>query len=539
MACASAAARKEPRATALVDLARGIAHLLRLVDGGADAACVRAALRAKLAAFGSRQSKGTFAMTETLASSDTSITAMSAGELAAAMRAKKLSPVEVAEAHLARIDELNGTYLGFVTVTAERALADARRAEAEIMAGGWRGALHGVPYGVKDIIDTAGILTANGAAAHKDRVPVRDAECIRRLTDAGAVLIGKTNTHQWAAASTTINRHFGTSRNPWNAARTVGGSSGGSAAAVASGMCPLALGSDTGGSIRTPAALCGIVGLKPTHGRVSLRGICPNTPSFDHAGPMTRTVGDAGLALQVLAGFDRLDAKSADRPAGDYMAGIEDGIEGARILVSPDFNQNAEMDAGVADAFDRALDVLSGLGANVETVRFPDAARFDRVFRHIAGPEFSEVHRALYERDPACFEDDVRERLEWSVKIAPDDYVRALRERVLLSREVEVFLAGADAMVSPAIPFVAPEIDTLLAEINGRGLDYRGHIHRPFLSCHNITGCPALVLPMGAGAHAMPMSLQVVSGRWREADVLRVARAYEKATPELRTAPRL
>ncbi len=471
---------------------------------------------------------------------DTSICAMSAAELSAAMRDKKLSPVEVTEAHLARIDETNDTYLGFVTVTPERARADARLAEAEIMGGNWRGPLHGIPYGAKDIFDTAGIRTANGAKACEDRVPVRDSECVRVLTDAGAVLLGKTNTHQWAAASTTVNRHFGTSRNPWDPARIVGGSSGGSAAALAAAMCPLALGSDTGGSIRTPAALCGIVGLKPTHGRVSLRGIFPNVPTFDHAGPMTRTVTDAALALQVLAGFDRLDAKSSDKPVPDYMTSLEVGISGARILVSPDFNQNAEVDSEIANAFDRMVGVLRGLGARIDTIPFPNAARFHQMFRDIAGPEFSEVHRARYQTDPESFEDDARERIDWSLTIKTDAYARALRDRVLLIREVDEFLGDADAMISPSLPFVAPKIDEMIVRVNGnKELNYYTHIHRPFLSCHNITGCPALVMPMGLAQDGLPMSVQISAARWREADVLRVARAYEAATPDLRVLPKV
>ena len=467
------------------------------------------------------------------------ITAMGIAELSDAIRLRKLSPVEIAQAHIARIEETNGRYLGFVTPTPERALLDARKAEAEIMAGEWRGPMHGIPYGAKDIVDTAGIRTANGAEAHKHRMPVRDAEVIRRLTDAGAVLLGKTNTHQWAAASTTVNRYFGTSRNPWDPQRCVGGSSGGSAAALASGMCPMAIGTDTGGSIRTPAALCGVVGFKPTHGRVSLRGIYPNTPSFDHPGPMTRSVVDAAIALQTMAGFDHLDPKSTDREVPDLLAHIDKGIEGARIIVSPEFNQNAEIDTEIAAAFASAIETMKDLGASVETLSFPVAGRFNDIFFDISGPEFSEVHRALFESDPSSFEDDVRERLEWSVDITADQYVRALRAHVLLVREVEEFLSGADAMISPAVPFVAPPIDTMEVLINAKRADFRGHLHRPFLTCHDVTGCPALVLPMGLNSHGLPMSLQVVSGRWREPDVLRIARAYEKATPDKRPSPRL
>ncbi|MEE9257317.1 MAG: amidase [bacterium] len=464
---------------------------------------------------------------------DESLCYLSVGELSEKIRNEELSPVEVAEAHLSRIEALNGDLLGFLTVAADHALDQAKKAEEEIAAGNWRGPLHGIPYGAKDIIDTAGIRTTHGSSFYPDNVPKNDADCVVRLKKAGAVLLGKTHTHEFAAASTTINPHYGTSRNPWNREHIVGGSSGGSAAAVAAGLCPAALGTDTGGSIRTPAALCGIVGLKPTHGRVSLRGIYPNVPSFDHAGPMTRTVLDAALFLQALAGFDPLDPKTRDVPVPDYTAQIDAGVRGSRIILCPDFYDNAEVDAEIAQAFVRAIDVFRDLGAKIETVSFPDAARFSGMFQRIAGPEFAEVHRAHYGKNPEGYGADVRERMEWSIKIPLDDYVRALRERVLLQREVGKFFEGMDAMILPSLPCAAPLIETLMTGINGREVLYK-NLHRPFLSPHNRTGCPALVLPMGLNRKGLPLSLQIVSGRWREADVLRVARAYEKATPEIR-----
>ncbi len=320
---------------------------------------------------------------------DESLCYLSVGELSEKIRNEELSPVEVAEAHLSRIEALNGDLLGFLTVAADHALDQAKKAEEEIAAGNWRGPLHGIPYGAKDIIDTAGIRTTHGSSFYPDNVPKNDADCVVRLKKAGAVLLGKTHTHEFAAASTTINPHYGTSHNPWDREHIVGGSSGGSAAAVAAGLCPAALGTDTGGSIRAPAAFCGIVGLKPTHGRVSLRGIYPNVPSFDHAGPMTRTVLDAALFLQALAGFDPLDPKTCDVPVPDYTAQIDAGVRGSRIILCPDFYGNAEVDAEIAQAFVRAIDVFRDLGAKIETVSFPDAARFSGMFQKIAGPEFA------------------------------------------------------------------------------------------------------------------------------------------------------
>jgi aspartyl-tRNA(Asn)/glutamyl-tRNA(Gln) amidotransferase subunit A len=461
------------------------------------------------------------------------ITDLSASEISEAIKAKHLSPIEVTKAHLDRIDRYNGDYAAFITVLHDHALRAAKKAEAEIGGGSYRGRLHGVPYGAKDIIDTAGILTTHGSPFFRTNVPAADAACIEKLTAAGAILIGKCNTHEFAAGSTTINKTYGTARNPWDKDRIVGGSSGGSAAALAARMVPLALGSDTGGSIRTPVALCGVVGLKPTMGRISLRGIYGNVPTIDHPGPMARTVKDIALALQAMAGYDPRDPKSVDTPVPDYLAEIEKGIQGMHIAVSPDFTQNAEIDGDIARAFEEALDVLRRLGATIETVPFPHGERFDELFRRIAGPEFSEVHRKLFTQDPDAFDFEVRERMEWSLTIPLDDYVRALRERELMIREIDDFMREFDAMVSPSIPIAAPPIDTRLADLNGRKVPYKNR-HRPFLSPHNLTGFPAVCLPMGFNARGLPISIQIASRPWHEPDLLRVARAYEAATPELR-----
>src|SRR5215470_14351106 len=338
-------------------------------------------------------------------------------DLGERIRRRDVSAVEVVEAHLKRIEAVNPVLSAFFTVTADHALAEARQADAEIAAGKWRGPLHGVPYGAKDIIETAGILTTHGSSFFRDHVPARDAECIVRLRKAGAILLGKTLTHEFASAATTINPHYGTAHNPWKLDRIVGGSSGGSAAAVAAGLCPFALGSDTGGSIRIPAAFCGIVGLKPTHGRISLGGVCPNVLSFDHVGPMTRTVRDAALMLQAMAGYDPRDPWSREEPVPDFSAGIGDGVRGTRIGLCPDLNGHVEVDAEVAAAFAGALRTLEGLGARLETVPFPHYERIARTMSAIIGAEFAEFHRPFYEKDPDGYGADVRERLEGAFKV--------------------------------------------------------------------------------------------------------------------------
>lgn len=465
--------------------------------------------------------------------SDGELCYLSIHDLAGRTRRREVSPVEVVAAHLRRIEALNPALSAFLTVTGDRALEEARGAEAEIAAGHWRGPLHGIPYGVKDIIETAGVRTTHGSSFFRDHVPAEDADCIVRLRRAGAILLGKTLTHEFASAATTVNPHYGTAHNPWKLDRITGGSSGGSAAAVAAGLCPLALGSDTGGSIRNPAALCGILGLKPTHGRVSLAGVCPNVLTFDHLGPMTRTARDAALALQALAGYDPRDGTSRDVPVPDYTANWERGVRGLRLVLCPDFYTHAEVDAAVERAFQDAVRVFQDLGAKVETVPFAHGGRFHEVFRAIAGPEYAEFHRPFFEKNPDGYGADVRERLAWSFEITGDQYVRGLREREMLRRETAAFFRGVDALLLPSMPSTAPPIATLKARVNGK--EHEGTwIHRPFLSSHNLTGCPAVSLPMGFDAEGLPLSLQLVGPEWSEARILAISHAYEEATPETR-----
>ena len=454
-------------------------------------------------------------------------------DLADAIRKREVTSLEVVEAHLARIARVNPELCAFFEVTGEAARRDAAAADAEIAAGRYRGPLHGIPYGAKDIIDTAGVRTTNGSPFFRNNVPANDAESVARLRRAGAILIGKCQTHEFAAGGTAINRHFGTAHNPWNLNLITGGSSGGSAAAVAARLSPATLGSDTGGSIRTPAALCGVVGLKPTHGRVSLRGVCPNVPRMDHVGPITRTARDAGLVLQAIAGYDGLDAMSRDVPVPDFLAVLEAGVRGMRLALCPDFYNHADVDAEIAAAFEGAVDVLRGLGASIHTFPFPQYARMDRAWTAILGAEFAEFHRPFYEKDPTAYGEEVRSRLENALETPRDEYVRALREQELLRREAATLFLRADAIVLPAIPCTAAPISTLMACVNGKTVPFP-YIHRPFLTPHNLTGFPALVTPMGFSRDGLPLSLQIVGRPWDEASVLRVAHAYEEATPTLR-----
>lgn len=460
---------------------------------------------------------------------------LSLHELSAHIRRRDASPVEIVEAFLQRIEQLNPRLSAFLTLCADHALEEAKRAEAEIAVGRWRGPLHGIPYGLKDIIETAGVRTTNGSSFFQDHVPSDDAECVVRLRRAGAVMLGKTLTHEFAAATTTISRHFGTARNPWRLDRITGGSSGGSAAAVAAAMCAFAIGSDTGGSIRNPAALCGVVGLKPTHGRVSLIGVCPNVQTFDHLGTMTRTARDAALVLQALAGYDPRDPASRDAPVPDYAASWERGVRGLRLVLCPDLYMNAEVDEEVEQAFSNAVQVMRDLGAKVETVPYANGGRLTELFPLIAGPEFADFHRPFFEKDPDAYAAEVRERLEGSLKVTADEYVRALRERELLRREMSDFFRGVDALLLPAMPCAAPPIETLMARVNGKQHPCLW-IHRPFQSPYNVTGCPAVSLPMGFDREGLPLSVQIAGPEWSEGRILAIAGTYEEATPELRNA---
>jgi aspartyl-tRNA(Asn)/glutamyl-tRNA(Gln) amidotransferase subunit A len=457
---------------------------------------------------------------------------LSIAELASLMHARTVSAVEATDAHLARIERLNPALNAFVTIMAAEARAAARQADAELAAGRWRGPLHGVPIGLKDIFDTAGVRTTHGSSFYRDHVPGEDAETVRRLKDAGAVLIGKCNTHEFAAGSTTNNPWYGPTRNPWALDRSPGGSSGGSAAAVAAFLCPGATGTDTGGSIRGPAACCGIVGLKPTYGRVSLRGIYPNALSLDHAGPLTRTARDAGLLLAAMAGYDRRDPTTADMPVPDFTADIDAGVSGLRVARCPDLHF-IELDAAVARALDDATRVLSGLGAKIEAVPFPLAAEVEATREALSRGEFITVHRARFAAHPGGYGADLRRRLTEGNRITLDDYVRACRMREAIRRELDEILRVVDALVLPVAPSEAPLMATGASRVNGKEVVFPSGL--AMRQVVNVAGLPAVAVPIGSGTTGLPLSMQIVGPAWGEAKILRIVHAYEVATPEIRT----
>jgi len=362
-------------------------------------------------------------------------------------------------------------------------------------------------------------------------VPTEDAEAVRRLTDAGAVPIGKCNTHEFAAGSTTNNPWYGPTRNPWALDRSPGGSSGGSGAAVAAFLCPGATGTDTGGSIRGPAACCGIVGLKPTYGRVSLRGIYPNALSLDNAGPLTRTARDAGLMLGAMAGYDRHDPTSADVPVPDFTAEIEAGVGGLRLARCPDLHF-IELAAAVARALDAATNVLGALGAKIETVAFPLASEVQATREALSRGEFLTLHRARFAAHPEGYGADLHPRFAEGARVMLDDYVRACRMREAIRREFDEILRVVDALVLPVAPCEAPLIATGASRVNGKDVTFASGL--AMRQVINVAGLPAVAVPIGFGEGGLPLSMQIIGPAWGEAHILRIAHAYEVATPELR-----
>lgn len=451
-------------------------------------------------------------------------------ELAPKIRTKEISPVELTEMMLARIERFDPRLNSFITVTAEAARSAARAAEAAIMAGDWLGPLHGVPVAVKDLYATRGVRTTFGSPLFADWIPDLDAAAVEQLERAGAVLLGKTNLHELAYGTTSANPHHGAVRNPWKTDHHPGGSSGGSAAAVAAGLAFAALGSDTGASIRQPAACCGIVGIKPTFGRTSKYGALPLAWSQDHVGPLTRTVADAAILMQALAGFDARDPCSVRCEVPDFGAALERGIEGARIGVARAFFFE-HCDPEVVRAVEAALEVLEDLGAKLEEVDLPGSEAAYIAATITIAVEGAAYHAADLRARPELFGEEVRASLEVGALYRGTDYVQAQRLRRHLMDETMRCMTDLDAVVMPTSPVPA-------TPISGSSPEHamlRPRNTLPF----NALGLPALSVPCGFTAAGLPVGLQIVGRAWDEAGVLRVAHAYERATEWHRRRPPL
>ena len=462
----------------------------------------------------------------------TDLTRLTLADATVMLRRKTVSPVELVRAFISRIERFNPQLNAFITVTAEQALQQAREAEAEIQRGRWRGPLHGMPLALKDLIDTAGIRTTAASAVFKDRIPTEDAEVVRRLKAAGAVLLGKLNLHEFAYGGTSVPSYFGAVHNPWNLERIAGGSSGGSAAAVAAGLCIGALGTDTAASVRHPAAYCGVVGLKPTYGRVSTRGVIPLSWSLDHVGPLCRTAADAALLLETIAGADPLEPSSVDRPTDHYASALEARTASLRLgLVRRPYFE--DLDADIEAAVNASIRELARITAGVRAVELP----YTDVLLTIAAAEAYAFHKPYFSRTPQLYQAMTRQRLEQAARISAADYVNARRQMQRLRWDADSAFSSVDLLVTPTTAITPISIAS-------------GHLDPPlppygipveFRNTHmfDVLGLPAISVPCGFTRDGMPIGLQITGPRFGESRVLALAHAYQQITDWHTRAPRL
>ena len=465
-------------------------------------------------------------------STDAPPTLLSIREIGAELRAGRLSAVALVEATLARIEETEPRLNAYITVTADHARRQARVADDELAAGRDRGPLHGIPVALKDLVDTAGIPTTGGSGFLRGRIPTSDAAVVERLAEAGAVLPGKLNLHEFAFGTTSANPHFGAVRNPWDTERSPGGSSGGSAASVAVGSATASIGSDTGGSIRIPAALCGVVGLMPTYGRVSRRGVLPLSWSLDHVGPLARSVEDAALVLNAIAGHDPRDPGSAARPAPDAAAELGRGLEGL-VVGLPRDPLWMEVEEPVRAACEEAVEGLRALGASVREVELPLLSEMRRMergrFHRALLAEAGAYHARRLRLHPEGYGDDVRRSLESVSRVSATTYINAQRMQRLLVEETRGVLSSVDVLISPTTECTAPTI--------AEG-DLPARLAR-LTAPYDVTGIPAVSVPCGVDPRGLPIGLMIGARHFDEVTLCRVAHAYEQATPWHRRRPEL
>ena len=444
-------------------------------------------------------------------------------QLSEKIRKRSLSPVELTRDCLARIEKLNPRLNAFITVLADSALADARCAELGIQQGNYRGALHGIPVGLKDIVDTAGTRTTAASAQYKDRVPAEDAEVARRLRAAGAIILGKQNLHEFAYGGSSMISYYGEVHNPWDLARIAGGSSGGSAASVALELGYAAIGTDTAGSIRLPAAYCGGVGLKPTYGRVSARGVVPLSWSYDHVGPITKSVVDAALMLQAIAGHDAGDPASVDVLAPDFMAKIAEPPRNRRIGVPRAFFFD-DLDAEVAAAAEKAIAVFRDLHAEVRDNLNLEVS----TDRTLSSAEAYAFHKTMVEHSPELYQRATLARIKSGEKTSAEEIERARHDLQKMRQAIRSIFNEVDILLTPTVPIPPPRIDYLKQHpetLRPAELVMLRNT-RPF----NVWGIPAISLPCGFTKDGLPIGLQLAAAPWREDLLLQAAHAYEQAT---------
>jgi aspartyl-tRNA(Asn)/glutamyl-tRNA(Gln) amidotransferase subunit A len=445
-------------------------------------------------------------------------------ETAAALRRKEISPIEITNTLLNRIEAIDGKLHSFITLTADLARQQARQAEQELRSGTDRGLLHGIPIALKDLYMTKGIRTTCHSAVLENWVPAIDATTFTKLREAGAILLGKLGMHEFAFGGPSIDAPFPAVRNPWNIDHIPGGSSSGSGAALAAGLCYGALGSDTGGSIRTPSSHCGIVGIKPTYGRVSRYGVVPLSWSLDHAGPMARSVEDCAILLQVISGYDAKDPASANIAVPNFHSGLKDGIKGLRVGVprSGWFDENLGVDPQTEAVFNQALDVLKSLGAIVADIDGKPFSLARKANQTILVCEAYAYHEKTYQETPMKFGTSVRRRMLEGAFLSAADYIAAQRARAVLNEQIRAHFSHVDVFAVPGAP--RPPEAFVTMDPNEQNL--RPSFTNPF----NLTGLPAISVPCGFTEGNLPAGLQIIAPAFDEATCFRVAYAFEQAT---------
>jgi aspartyl-tRNA(Asn)/glutamyl-tRNA(Gln) amidotransferase subunit A len=467
---------------------------------------------------------------------DASLTYASVSELAPRMREGRLSPVTLVEAALSRTKRLNPELNAFLAIYEEGALQAAREAEREIKDGRYRGPLHGIPVGLKDLVDVAGHVTTGGTTILRGNVAKQDATVTRRLRQAGAVITGKTAMVEFAMGATGLNPHYGNTPNPWNFERVPCGSSSGSGSAVATGLVVGALGSDTGGSIRMPAAVCGIVGLKPTYGRISRHGVLDLSWSCDHVGPMTRTVGDCAYMMNALAGYDPLDPASSREPVPDFTAGLGRGLDGAPSghgrgvrLGVPEHYFFDDVDREVGGAVRKAIDLMERNGARVVSVPMPWAGVGRAINMRVVMPEAVAVHERWISERPQDYSPEVRARLLADMTTPAVDYIRAQRARRWFCEQMTEAMRNVDVLITPTVPVQTPTIKGCTA-LPGENEGREGGRLAIFTGVFNTTGQPSMSVPCGFTKDGMPIGMMITGKPFDEVNVLRVGDAYESLT---------
>ena len=452
------------------------------------------------------------------------------------IRAKKVSPVELFHAYLNRITATDAALNSFISYPGEEALKGAQLAEREIIEGHYRGPLHGIPVGLKDLFYVKDFRNTAGSKLFDKFIPSYDSTVASLLRSAGAVLMGKLNLHQFAFGPTGLNEHYGDMHNPWDIERLAGGSSGGSGSAVASGQLPLALGTDTGGSVRIPAALCGITGLKPTYGRISRHGVVPLAWSFDHVGPMTQDVWDSAIMMDVIAGRDANDSSSSFKPVDRYVDSLTGDLKGLRLGVPKEYFE-LPLDPAIEKAIKDAISVFKGLGAQIKEVTWPIYHHSANISTPMIYAEAAEYHRDLLKQYSHAYDPSIRWRVETGLFISAADYLNASRARTKYTMQSLALFDEVDLLIGPTIPVIAPRIEENQIIVKGETTGVIPALTQ-YTRAFNLTGFPALTVPCGF-SQGMPLGMQLAGRPFEEARILNAGYAYQQVTDWHKRRPSL